>query len=52
MSITTIFETVGFIIVWLNQGVEKVKLFMSVSKQILNDNHFQIWNADLQDFKS
>ena len=47
-SIKIIFEIVGFNIVWLTQGVESVKLVLSVFKQRLYDNKFQIWNADLQ----
>ena len=47
-SIRNIFENLGFNIVWLNQGVENVKLFLSVFKQRIYDNYNQIWNSDLQ----
>ena len=47
-SIRNIFENLGFNIVWLNQGVEKVKLFLYVFKQRMYDNYIQIWNSDLQ----
>ena len=47
-SIKNILESLGFNIVLLNQGVEHVKLFLSVFKKRLYDNYFQIWNAHLQ----
>lgn len=42
-------SNLGFLHVWLSQGVGDIKLFIAVLKQRLTDNFLQQWQSRLND---